>query len=54
VGEHGSESDITDGSDTLDRSVELIVNDNSSSLVLLNTDVLESETLGDGSSTDSD
>lgn len=54
VGKHGTESDITDSSDTLGRSVELVINNDSSSLVLLDTDCLEVQTFSDRSSTNGD
>jgi hypothetical protein len=53
VGKHGSEGDISDALDTLDRGVELVVDDDSTLVVELDADGLEVEVLGDGSSTDS-
>lgn len=38
VGEHGTKSDISNSSDTFGRSVELVVNDDSSTLVHLDSD----------------
>ena len=52
VGKHRSEGDISDRFDTLGGRVQLVVDDNSSSLVGLDTNVLKSETLSNRSSTD--
>ena len=54
VCQHGSESSISDTLDSLDTGVELVVNDDPSLVVHLDTNILEPEVLGDGSSTDSD
>ena len=52
--QHGPERDIADALDTLCASVELVVDDDASALVGLDTDRLEVEALGDGTTTDSD
>jgi hypothetical protein len=54
VRQHGSESHVADALDALDGRVELVVDDDSASLVRLDTDGLEVEALGDGSSANSD
>lgn len=51
VRQHGAESGISDTLDTLDAGVELVVNDNSTSVVKLDTDFFQTEVLRDGSST---
>lgn len=52
VGKHGTESGVTDALDTLACGVVLVVNNDASTLVLLDSDSLEVEAAGDGSSAD--
>lgn len=52
VRQHGTESGVTDTHDSLDARVELVVDDDTASVVELDTDLFQSEVLGDGSSTD--
>lgn len=54
VGQHGSKGNVSDALDSLDRGVELVVNHNSALVVELNTDGLEVQSSGDGSSADGD
>jgi hypothetical protein len=49
VSEHGTESDITDALDVLDRSVELRVDDDASLVVNLDANLVQVESLGDRS-----
>lgn len=53
VSQHRTKSDISDTLDTLDGSVELIVDDNSSSVICLYAELLETKSGSNGSSTDS-
>lgn len=51
--QHGAKSDITNALDALGGSVELVVNDDSAALVELDANLVEVETLGDWSTTNS-
>lgn len=51
VRKHGSESGVTNALDTLAGGVVLVIDNDASALVLLDSDSLEVETAGDGSST---
>lgn len=53
VGKHGTEGNITNGADVRDLGTVLLVNDNAATLVNLNSEVLETETLSVGTATDS-
>ena len=53
VSQHGTESDISNTLDALGGSVELVVNDDTSALVHLDTNLVKTKTLSHGSSTDS-
>jgi hypothetical protein len=52
VGQHGTECSVTDTLDSLDAGVELVVDNDTTSVVELDTDLFQSEVLGDRSSTD--
>lgn len=54
VGKHGTESGVTNALDTLAGGVVLVVDNDASSLVLLDSDSLEVEAAGDRSSADGD
>ena len=53
VREHRTESDISDTFNPLDGSVEFGIDDNSTLVIDLDTNLLQSESIGDRSSTDS-
>ena len=54
VGKHGAEGDITNAADVGDLGAVLGVDDDAAALILLETNVLEAETLGVGTAADSD
>ena len=54
VGKHRSESDVTDTFDALDGSVELVIDNNAALGVDFDANLLETETVGVGTTADRD
>jgi hypothetical protein len=53
VRQHGTESGVTDGTDVRNLGAVLVVDDDTASLVKLNADVLETKSLGVGTTSNS-